>query len=84
MINIIKPPPIQSSKTSQNDNQGNIHEERTINVLGVAGSMRHGSYSTLGLKMVLEEAKKYASESYMIELRDINLPLYRSEWDFFR
>jgi len=46
MINIIKPYPIQSSKTSQNYNQGNIHEERTINVLGVAGSVRHGSYST--------------------------------------
>jgi NAD(P)H-dependent FMN reductase len=76
MINIIKPYPIQSSKTSQNYNQGNIHEERTINVLGVAGSVRHGSYSTLGLKMVLEEAKKYNSESYMIELRDLNLPLY--------
>jgi FMN reductase len=26
--------------------------------------------------MVLEEAKKYYSESYLLELRDINLPLY--------
>ena len=76
MINIIKPYPIQSSKTSQNYNQGNTHQQRTINVLGVAGSMRQDSYSTLGLRMVLEEAKKYYSESYLLELRDINLPLY--------
>ena len=38
--------------------------------------MRQDSYSTLGLRMVLEEAKKYYSESYLLELRDINLPLY--------
>jgi NAD(P)H-dependent FMN reductase len=38
--------------------------------------MRQGSYSTLTLKLVLEEAKKYQSESYMLELRKINLPLY--------
>jgi NAD(P)H-dependent FMN reductase len=44
--------------------------------LGVGGSMRQGSYSTLTLKLLLEEAKKYKSESYMLELRKINLPLY--------
>jgi NAD(P)H-dependent FMN reductase len=42
----------------------------------VAGSMRQESYSTLGLKMVLEEAKKYSSESHLLDLRDRNLPLY--------
>src|SRR4029450_11048552 len=50
--------------------------QRTINILGVAGSMRQESYSTLGLKMVLEEAKKYGSESHLLDLRDRNLPLY--------
>jgi NAD(P)H-dependent FMN reductase len=75
MINIIKSK-IQSLKLSQNDNQASIHQEGTVNVLGVAGSMRQQSYSTRALKIVLEEAKKYYSESYMLELRKINLPLY--------
>ena len=75
MNNIIRPQ-IQSLNSSQNADQENTHQQRTINVLGVAGSMRQDSYSTLGLRMVLEEAKKYYSESYLLELRDINLPLY--------
>jgi FMN reductase len=73
MINITKS---QIQSVSQNDNQATIHQEGTVNVLGVAGSMRQESYSTRALKMVLEEAKKYNAESYMLELREINLPLY--------
>jgi NAD(P)H-dependent FMN reductase len=75
MNNIVRPQ-TQSLNSSQNADQENTHQQRTINVLGVAGSMRQDSYSTLGLRMVLEEAKKYYSESYLLELRDINLPLY--------
>jgi FMN reductase len=75
MNNIVRPQ-TQSLNSSQNADQKNTHQQRTINVLGVAGSMRQDSYSTLGLRMVLEEAKKYYSESYLLELRDINLPLY--------
>jgi NAD(P)H-dependent FMN reductase len=75
MNNIVRPQ-IQSLNSSQNADQENTHQQRTINVLGVAGSMRQDSYSTLGLRMVLEEVKKYYSESYLLELRDINLPLY--------
>jgi NAD(P)H-dependent FMN reductase len=75
MIKIIKSQ-IQSLKLSQNDNQASIHQKGTVNVLGVAGSMRQQSYSTRTLKIVLEEAKKYSSEPYMLELRKINLPLY--------
>ena len=75
MIDIIKSQ-IQSLKLSQNDNQVSIHQEGTINVLGVASSMRQQSYSTRVLKMVLEEAEKYNSESYILELRKIDLPLY--------
>jgi NAD(P)H-dependent FMN reductase len=75
MNNIVRPQ-IQSLNSSQNADQENTHQQRTINVLGVAGSMRQDSYSTLGLRMVLEEAKKYYSESYLLELRDISLPLY--------
>jgi NAD(P)H-dependent FMN reductase len=73
MINITKS---QIQSLSRNNNQGSIHQEGTVNVLGVAGSMRQQSYSTRALKMVLEEAKKYNAESYMLELRKINLPLY--------
>ena len=75
MNNIVRPQ-TQSLNSSQNADQENTHQQRTINVLGVAGSMRQDSYSTLGLRIVLEEAKKYYSESYLLELRDINLPLY--------
>jgi NAD(P)H-dependent FMN reductase len=75
MTEIIKSQ-IQSLKLSQNDNQATIHQKGTVNVLGVAGSMRQQSYSTRTLKIVLEEAKKYSSEPYMLELRKINLPLY--------
>jgi NAD(P)H-dependent FMN reductase len=75
MININRSQ-IQSLKLSQNDNQASMHREGIVNVLGVAGSMREQSYSTRGLKMVLEETKKYNAESYMLEVRKINLPLY--------
>lgn len=74
-MNSVKPQ-IQSLNSSQNADEESTHQQRTINILGVAGSMRQESYSTLGLKMVLEEAKKYGSESYLLDLRDRNLPLY--------
>jgi NAD(P)H-dependent FMN reductase len=69
-------PQIQPSNSSQNADGESTHQQRTINILGVAGSMRQESFSTLGLKMVLEEAKKYGSELHLLDLRDINLPLY--------
>jgi NAD(P)H-dependent FMN reductase len=69
-------PQIQSLNSSQNADEESTHQQRTINILGVAGSMRQESFSTLGLKMVLEEAKKYGSELHLLDLRDINLPLY--------
>jgi NAD(P)H-dependent FMN reductase len=67
--------------SSYNDNHTRNQQEGAatadkINILGVGGSMRQGSYSALALKLVLEEAKKYQSESYMLELGKINLPLY--------
>ncbi|HYX57353.1 MAG TPA: NAD(P)H-dependent oxidoreductase [Nitrososphaeraceae archaeon] len=80
MINFIKSQ-IQSLKLSQKDNQASIHEGRTVNILGIAGSMREQSYSTRGLKLVLEEVKKYDSESDVLELRRLNLPLYDPSGD---
>ena len=80
MINFIKSQ-IQSLKLSQKDNQASIHEGRTVNILGIAGSMREQSYSTRALKLVLEEVKKYDSESDVLELRKLNLPLYDPSGD---
>jgi FMN reductase len=76
MINIIKSQIRPLKLSSQNDNQASIHREGTVNLLGVAGSMRQQSYSSCVLKMVLEEAKKYNADINMLELRKINLPLY--------
>jgi FMN reductase len=75
MTNTIKSE-IPSLISPRNDNYARKQQADTLNVLGVGGSMRQGSYSTLTLKLLLEEAKKYKSESYMLELRKINLPLY--------
>ncbi len=47
-----------------------------LHILGIAGSMRQGSYSTQVLKMVLEEAKKYKTDTQILELRQVNLPIY--------
>jgi FMN reductase len=76
MINNIKSQIQSFNLSSQDDNQASIHQEGTVNVLGVAGSMREQSYSSCVLKMVLEEAKKYNTDIYMLKLRKINLPLY--------
>jgi NAD(P)H-dependent FMN reductase len=75
MINKVKSQ-IQSLNLSQLENQRTPSQKDRINVLGVTGSLRQDSYSTLGLKIVLEEAIKYGSESYLLDLRELNLPLY--------
>lgn len=75
MINKVKSQ-IQSLNLSQLENQRITSQKDRINVLGVTGSLRQDSYSTLGLKIVLEEAIKYGSESYLLDLRELNLPLY--------
>ena len=75
MINKVKSQ-IQSLNLSQSENQRTTSQKDRINVLGIAGSLRQDSYSTIGLKIVLEEAIKYGSESYLLDLRELNLPLY--------
>ena len=47
-----------------------------LNVLGVAGSTREGSYSSRALKMALDNAKKYGAQVRMLELGKTVLPLY--------
>ena len=47
------------------------------NILGIAGSLRLNSYSTRALKLVLEKAAtKYTSETNLIDLREMELPIY--------
>ena len=48
----------------------------TFNVLGVAGSVRQGSYSTRSLKIALEYAKKQGAEVRLLDLNTVVLPLY--------
>jgi FMN reductase len=73
---IIPKPQIQTLKLGKSDNSAKMHHEAPVNVLGVAGSMRKGSYSTHALRLVLEEAIKYGSESRLLELREVRLPIY--------
>ncbi len=47
-------------------------------VLGVAGSLRQGSYSTQALKIALENAQKYGAQVRLLELSKANLPMYLS------
>ena len=47
-----------------------------FNVLGVAGSTRQRSYSTQGLRIALDNAKKHDAEVRMLELGKTVLPLY--------
>src|ERR671911_1663932 len=49
--------------------------QSTINILGVAGSMRADSYSTKALKIVLEFAKKYGTEIRLLDLNKTVLSL---------
>lgn len=50
--------------------------KNTFSVLGVAGSIRQGSYSTQALKIALEYAKMQGAEVRLLELNTIVLPLY--------
>ena len=49
--------------------------QSTINILGVAGSMRSDSYSTKALKMALELAKKYDAKTTLLDLSKTVLSL---------
>ena len=58
-------------------NRKELQQQLTqLHILGIAGSMRQGSYGTQILKMVLQESKKYKTDTQILELRQINLPIY--------
>src|SRR5919202_3680051 len=57
-------------------NRKELQRSAQLHILGIAGSMRQSSYSTQVLKMVLEESKKYKTDTQILELRHANLPIY--------
>ncbi|QMU55153.1 MAG: NADPH-dependent oxidoreductase [Nitrosopumilus sp.] len=51
----------------------------SLKILGVASSMREISYSTQVLKLALEKAEKNGSETRILNLRELQLPMYHPE-----
>lgn len=49
---------------------------RGLNVLGVAGSMREGSYGKQALKVALESAKMQRAQVRLLELAKADIPVY--------
>jgi FMN reductase len=50
-----------------------------LNVLGVGGSLREGSYSSRGVSLCLELARQHGADTRLLELRAVELPLYRPD-----
>ena len=47
-------------------------------MLAVSGSMREGSHSAKGLKILLDHAKEMGAETRFLDLRVLDLPMYNS------
>ncbi|HYY58226.1 MAG TPA: NADPH-dependent FMN reductase [Pyrinomonadaceae bacterium] len=50
-----------------------------LKILGVAGSMRQGSHSAQALKIVLDAAREHGARTRMLDLRAVDLPIYRPQ-----
>jgi NAD(P)H-dependent FMN reductase len=58
----------------------NYGKSRRIRIVGVGGSMREGSFSTLAVKMVLDLSKNnYGAETNLVDLRQTKLPIYNPD-----
>jgi len=51
----------------------------SLKILGVASSMRQSSYSTRVLKLALEKGGKKGAETKLLDLRELQLPMYHPE-----
>jgi len=51
----------------------------TIKILGVASSMREGSYGTRALKRVLDAAGKHEAKTSLLDLRSIRMPMFNPD-----
>jgi len=49
----------------------------TLKLLGVSGSMREGSHSARAVNFVLDGARERGAETRMMNLRELDLPMYR-------
>ena len=59
---------------------GNYGMNRRVRIVGVGGSMREGSFTTLAVKMVLDLSKNnYGAETNLVDLRQTNLPIYNPD-----
>jgi NAD(P)H-dependent FMN reductase len=82
ILKISETQPMIYVKEDNNDDDAIITDRKKqqelapLRVLGIAGSMRNGSYSTQVLNMVLAETGKYKTETQLLDLRKINLPLF--------
>src|SRR5688500_7601343 len=45
-------------------------------LLGIGSSLRKNSSSNIILRMVLEKSQRYGADTKLIELREINLPIF--------
>lgn len=52
---------------------------KSMNVLGVASSMRESSYGTRTLRMVLNAAQKYEAKTRLLDLRRVTMPMYNPD-----
>jgi hypothetical protein len=58
----------------------NYGVNRRIRIVGVGGSIREGSFSTLAVKMVLDLSKNnYCAETNLVDLRQTKLPIYNPD-----
>lgn len=53
--------------------------ERPLRVLGVSGSMRKQSKSAVAVQLLLDTCAQYGAEIRVLDLRAIELPLYRPD-----
>jgi len=49
----------------------------TLKILGVSGSMREGSHGARAIGLVLEAARPLGAETRLLDLRLLDLPMYR-------
>jgi FMN reductase len=49
-----------------------------LRILGVCGSLREGSFSNRGVALALEAAEAHGAETRLLDLREADLPMYRS------
>jgi FMN reductase len=52
---------------------------KQLNVLGVSGSMGEKSVSLAALRITLDAAKSYGAATRLLDLRELDLPIYRPD-----